>query len=757
MPKSYAQLMRDTNEKGLTAEQVSLLLDFQKKVFKLGQSALRNKQMPKNASKAIFNECMKSNSSFTGIKNVSTNDNNDVNDKDTGLGFYYNQISNFFDAVSKPEILPYFLEAGTQGDDPLLGKNGEKLISILNLLNNVYGMELNIDRFEKALDPNKVNEVQQKKEEPAKNVDQPKNEPEKAAPSKDERIKAALEEKKKLRQAEKNSARNTFLNDLDEAIPDLSAKHYGIIGTTSDELQAVKNAVADYKAFMADPKSPRFTGKTEMDMLKAMKDTADEYMRLKRENGVGDTTAPDWLPKSNMGQKRYLANERISRMVAQRIVALRETERLDKLTVREKIEDEAFHITKEWFKNKGDKYYKEKLADEITWFKLSEKHGNKLAKDVEEEFEKEKDTLLNSEGFKILVKQTGHLSAEEKLKIINDPEGAANKCTFNENVLADLTEEIQKHEKNSLGCLLNECSRELFKNNRLGADDLRMLIALQTYANEMGADTIYDNNEFKNHYLNTIDTDLINSFMNDKSRTEIENLALKPASLVDEYKKALNSKLEKQSGNGDISNIPGNFSSYQNEIENMINGKPPKTQKDFEEIKNAIMINTACIIATKSIWPKPETRTKEEIYVDLGKEIYKGGTMSISKLSDRKHIPNGIRADEWNKMSLEERHFYTGKNAYKSYVNQLKEKRKQQKELSKEIYENREDFKNMFDKANDWESLVKLSKKALTNNARLLMNELYKSGQEIKNNNGPVVQGNNAPVVNKEPEKVLGS
>jgi hypothetical protein len=77
--------------------------------------------------------------------------------------------------------------------------------------------------------------------------------------------------------------------------------------------------------------------------------------------------------------------------------------------------------------------------------------------------------------------------------------------------------------------------------------------------------------------------------------------------------------------------------------------------------------------------------------------------------------------------------------------------------FGKEIYENREDFKNMFDKANDWESLVKLSKKALTNNARLLMNELYKSGQEIKNNNGPVVQGNTAPVVNKEPEKVLGS
>ena len=138
----------------------------------------------------------------------------------------------------------------------------------------------------------------------------------------------------------------------------------------------------------------------------------------------------------------------------------------------------------------------------------------------------------------------------------------------------------------------------------------------------------------------------------------------------------------------------GDITKYQNNIRNVINeAEPEKMDKeDFEDAKEMIMKNTAQIIATKAIWPKRSEKSISQMNQDL-------------RMVEPKQRANFIAKNQkQNEDCLD---------------------------LSMNIYENRKDFKRMFDEAKDWKSLVDLSKKALTTSGLEISFKLREVGNKI--------------------------
>ena len=152
------------------------------------------------------------------------------------------------------------------------------------------------------------------------------------------------------------------------------------------------------------------------------------------------------------------------------------------------------------------------------------------------------------------------------------------------------------------------------------------------------------------------------------------------------------------------------------------------------------MRNTARIIATRSISPKTDTRTEEEIKIDLGKNV-----MGIDDVSgegklfgkNTKEMPESIKGKKakvnWNKMSLKEKAIAYGEDVYDGYKKDLGNKIQQREEIAQELYSERDDFQYMFDKAKTWKDVVDLSKKVLAPNTKSVMHELFRSSKELKN------------------------
>ena len=138
----------------------------------------------------------------------------------------------------------------------------------------------------------------------------------------------------------------------------------------------------------------------------------------------------------------------------------------------------------------------------------------------------------------------------------------------------------------------------------------------------------------------------------------------------------------------------GDITKYQNNIRNVINEADPENmdKEDFEDAKDMIMKNTAQIIATKAIWPKRSEKSISQMNQDL------------------------------RMVEPKQRESFIAKN---------QKQNEDCLDLSMNIYENRKDFKRMFDEAKDWKSLVDLSKKALTSSGLEITFKLREVGNKI--------------------------
>ncbi len=127
-----------------------------------------------------------------------------------------------------------------------------------------------------------------------------------------EKQEKAKEEKEKQAEATKSQrayAKDQAMKDNNKARKDLYATHnndgFFRIGGASKELRELRSAHSTYDTYMRYSNDPKVAKLSEFDLLKGILTKAEKYRAEKKLHGKGDTSAPNWKPKTKMGQLRY--------------------------------------------------------------------------------------------------------------------------------------------------------------------------------------------------------------------------------------------------------------------------------------------------------------------------------------------------------------------------------------------------------------------------------------------------------------------
>ncbi len=724
--KPYEQFLKETNNNGLSQEQLSTLRAFGEGMYLISAIAAANAKSKDERMNynAVIAEKKLSIAAFTSMgdkKKMGQLTDKDIDENNKIQTLNTINLNEMFNTLSKPEYLKNFVDNAVLSKSSPFNRNGRDgkkiFIESLAIFNAMYGANIDIEPYVKELGmENTLNDLHP------------------AAPG--ENLTAS--EKLILKTQQDHT-----LSMLDSVSAGLSAKHrtglgFGV-GTSSTELKATKTALADYKAFLADPGNPKFEGKSELDMVTALKNAADNYMRLKRENGSGDTSSPDWLPETKMGQARFMANKAISDIAQARIAVLNKKTLEANKTVNDKIADIAEGIDPSLDEDKYNindmsLYTRSMAADMLTWITIANEHGDEPVKDNTERFKEERKRITNSPEFKATVNAMMSMPRDKRLELLKDPQKLETAFELKSQKIKHFDKKLSKFSKGSAGDVYYENAKSELVGHSFGKNSVMTMLALAQYITDKGGDAKFDRKEFDDKYYDQIDEETIDIFIKKKNENRLETDLMDPNDLLDDYDQTMDNTYRIYTDDLKTNLTPGSITKFQDDIKEIIYGRPPQNEKEFEEFKAEIKRNTADIIATKTLWKKPDTRTQEEIEFELGRKHFGhnkdvGGGRYMTRLS--KNVPKGIKSNKWNAMEPDEKAKVYGKILMKEYKAELEKKYQERDELSRKIYEERDDFGFMFDKAKTWEDVVKLAKKTLLPTAKAVMSELSKASKEL--------------------------
>lgn len=196
-----------------------------------------------------------------------------------------------------------------------------EMISIVKLLgsNNIHTIEEENEfeeEVEKKASPEEMNIIIAEEEAQYNinnmslnndlNLDDIKKENEKQEKAKEEKEKHA-----EAVESQRTYAKDQAMSDNNKARKDLYAKHnndgFFRIGGASKELRELRSAHATYDTYMRYSNDPKVAKLSEFDLLKGILTKAEKYRAEKKLHGKGDTSSPNWKPKTKMGQLRYAA------------------------------------------------------------------------------------------------------------------------------------------------------------------------------------------------------------------------------------------------------------------------------------------------------------------------------------------------------------------------------------------------------------------------------------------------------------------
>ena len=191
----------------------------------------------------------------------------------------------------EPENFNRFMDAVVNSTDKNMKTLPNKLQNFIGVLNEHYGA---------GIDPELFND--RYKEETLKEWE--------AMDAPDEQAK---------KEAALATQRDEFSKKLDELSKGLHARHRGdlagLFSGATKEMQELRDAIADYKAFRKNPKDPKFEGKSEFGLIDQIRTKADDYYEAKMTDPrTGETISMD--SKSKMGQTRARSAQEISKLAA---------------------------------------------------------------------------------------------------------------------------------------------------------------------------------------------------------------------------------------------------------------------------------------------------------------------------------------------------------------------------------------------------------------------------------------------------------
>lgn len=345
---------------------------------------------------------------------------------------------------------------------------------------------------------------------------------------------------------------------------------------------------------------------------------------------------------------------------------------------------------------------------------------------VKDEYKKAWKDLLNEDNAFKFVKETISYDGEidRRRDYMKNPEHLVEEYNTQTEVNKELSEQFKKYPSGSVGreiAYIKYLHQRNLRDNiiRYGLDDVMMFHAI---GKKMGYDYQINDEIHRNMYERfdyatfrpieskiskadrikmMSDEKALDKLLEDYNNAAVNQKEPKPKIEFDPLTMTERPNYHNQNFNKDLLKIQndsnpriGDIRKYQNNIRTVINEAEPEkmNKEDFQDAKEMIMKNVAQIIATKAIWPKPSEKTITQINQDL--------CMADPKQKENFIAKNQKQNDDCLDLSIN-------------------------------IYENRKDFKRMFDDAKDWKSLVDLSKKALTTSGLEITFKLREVGQKI--------------------------
>ena len=157
--KTYQQFIKDTNNKGLSTEQIDTLTKFKNNMSNICNNAL-SYNPPGNSMASLQNHLWGNTITFNMLnrfgkqEEISKKSAEEIANDDNTFRERANHINNVFADLASPDLMPHFIKGVLGGKKPI--ENGEKLLlDTIAILNVMYGMNIDINAFQKAIDKEK--------------------------------------------------------------------------------------------------------------------------------------------------------------------------------------------------------------------------------------------------------------------------------------------------------------------------------------------------------------------------------------------------------------------------------------------------------------------------------------------------------------------------------------------------------------------------------------------------------------------------
>ena len=333
MPYTFEEFMKRTQNKGFTPDEYSIITEFGacfENSYHMMDTAdtmaefdakLKGEKAPdKPEGYSAFMKKYKEATRNSFLDPIFTDSDDEKKKKwesDSG------KLFGFLNYLLEDKNFRFFMEGAEKG-----GLNKEKYFRFIDLMNKKLDAGIDLNAHEKKY--NEYEYYTKHKEEVLASEQKEKNE----AKEKREKVKAEAESKKikseilkEWTEVEKpdDTENDELWIDLKEKSKGLDATHWHGGGRVSDELRELKEAVEDYRKYLEN-RYALDEDVSEMSFLIKIKEKASYYITKKRKDDeVTDEKErkPDsWEPWSDMGKERFRASKALLKFADRRMTAI---------------------------------------------------------------------------------------------------------------------------------------------------------------------------------------------------------------------------------------------------------------------------------------------------------------------------------------------------------------------------------------------------------------------------------------------------
>ena len=137
----------------------------------------------------------------------------------------------------------------------------------------------------------------------------------------------------------------------------------------------------------------------------------------------------------------------------------------------------------------------------------------------------------------------------------------------------------------SAGVVYYENAKRKLVGHSFDKNSVRTMLALAQYITDKGGDAKFDRKEFDDKYYDQIDEETIDIFIKEKNENRLETDLMDPNDLLNDYDQTMDNTYRIYTDDLKTNLTPRSITKFQDDIKEIIYGRPPQNEKEFEEFK----------------------------------------------------------------------------------------------------------------------------------------------------------------------------